>query len=65
MKTICRKRDMGVSEFLKTYGPDTTLKIRKLDGKTVTLNFKKPTLKREPMNFLGVQTPPDPLLTKA
>src|SRR5437879_1471530 len=35
------------------YGPNTTITIRKRDGKTVNLDFPPPKLRRRPMNFQG------------
>lgn len=52
-KTICRKKGIGYSEFLKTFGPKITLKIRKKNGDTVELDFARPNLRCEPKDFRG------------
>lgn len=62
--TICRKKDMGIREFLKSFGPDVTLKIRRRDGQVVQLDFKAPNVRRQPEKFYVKQRRPDPLLTK-
>lgn len=64
MRTICRIDDISRTTFLRKYGPDIELKIQRKDGKTVTLDFKSPTLVRRPMAFMGASKFPDPLAIK-
>jgi hypothetical protein len=51
-------------EFLKRFGPNITLKIRKKNGETVELDFQTPSLNRNPIAFLGVTQVEDPLAIK-
>jgi group II intron reverse transcriptase/maturase len=63
-KTICQKKQYNKKEFLNSLGPDTTLNLRRRDGKRVTLDFKKPPLFREPNRFYCNTRNPDPLQKK-
>jgi hypothetical protein len=55
---------MGPKAFMKSYGPDTILKVRRRDGQVVILDFKRPNIMRQPMKFYGTLSHPDPLLVK-
>lgn len=63
-KTICRKLNIGIRECLKEYGRNVTLSIKKRNGENVKLNFVCPSLKRNPLNFMGTQKYEDPLTMK-
>lgn len=63
-RTIQKKLDIGPRDFLLSYGPSVKLTIIKRDGSSVLLDFKCPTLKRNPMNFLGTENSKDPMLMK-
>jgi hypothetical protein len=63
-KTICWKKKIGPKYFSDSFGKNIELKIRKKDGETVTLDFKQPYLRREPMRFWGTTHFPDPLIVK-
>lgn len=60
-KTICRKLKIGKRDFLLQFGPNVTLKIRKKDGKTVTLDFPCPLLIRDRNGFNKTEKLGDPL----
>lgn len=55
---------MGKVAFLKRFGKDITIKIRKRDGEIVYLDFKCPELVKSPMLFLGHAEFSDPLSVK-
>lgn len=63
-KTICRKKQMSKTEFLKCFGESISLRIRTSDGNNKLLDFKKPPLIREPMRFYSSTRNPDPLQKK-
>jgi hypothetical protein len=63
-KTICRKLDIGKKTFLRQFGPQTILKIRKSDGTTVVLDFKCPGLSALRSDFRGTRKFNDPLQVK-
>lgn len=63
-KTICRKLDIGKKLFLKQFGEQTVLKIRKRNGDTVELDFKCPNLSPQENRFLGTSKFVDPLGVK-
>jgi group II intron reverse transcriptase/maturase len=63
-KTICRKLDIGKKTFLRQFGPQTILKIRKSDGTTVELDFKCPGLSALRSDFRGTRKFNDPLQVK-
>lgn len=60
-KTICRKLKIGKRDFMKQFGTNITLKIRKRDGNTVTLDFPSPTLTRDRDGFNKTENLGDPL----
>jgi 5-methylcytosine-specific restriction endonuclease McrA len=63
-KTISRKKQMNQTEFRSCFGESIRLRIRKKDGTTTILDFKKPPLFREPMRFYSSNANPDPLQKK-
>jgi len=63
-RTICRKLQIRIRECLKKFGPNVTLNINKKDGSIVQLSFECPTLRRNPMGFLGKGPHSDPLAVK-
>lgn len=63
-KTICRKLDIGKNDFLSQFGKDIEIKIRKKDGKTVTLDFPVPNLEKFATGFSGIKELGDPLASR-
>jgi hypothetical protein len=58
------KQEMGPKAFKIKYGPNTELKIRRKDGRVVTLDFRRPKLLRSPYKFHGAEYHHDPLAIK-
>jgi hypothetical protein len=60
-KTISSKKKMNRSAFLKAFGKDCTINLRRSDGVRVCLDYARPNLNRDPMRFYGTKTIADPL----
>jgi len=63
-KSICQKCGIGPRTFLKRFGENTVLKIKRKDGKIVTLDYVCPNLDPTPMLFYGKAQFKDPLSVK-
>lgn len=63
-KTICRKLKYGKRDFLAAFGKNIAIKIRKRDGETVILDFKKPLFERIPFAFMDIEKLGDPLAAR-
>jgi hypothetical protein len=62
--TICRKLKIGYREFIRRFTKNIALKIKKRDGKVVTLDFPRPNLVATPDAFANQDPIKDPLAVK-
>jgi group II intron reverse transcriptase/maturase len=63
-KTISRKFKIGVTEFMKRFGPNIAIRIRKRNGDVVELDFPSPIIYVNPYLFYGAEVFTDPLAVK-
>lgn len=60
-KTLCNKLKLNKNNFLSRFGKNIRFKYKLKDGSNKVINMEKPTYKRSPMWFLGVNKFYDPM----